>query len=114
MRRGYEAGRSARDEHEAYAISPPETGEAVLFGGGVQITCHTWLATDYNRQLGDQWILGYWSGQNARNGRNPQVGATGDGPRILSVVNVECLTHPDQMLVDAVESTYARFDHEGR
>lgn len=87
---------------------------AVVMGGGVEITCQTWLATPQNRQLGDQWILGYWSGQNFRNAENRSVGATRDKQGILAIIHWACVTTPDELLINVVNETYARFDEEGR
>lgn len=119
--RGVAAGeRMGAPAEDRRPRDPPDSSQrsrrspAVVMGGGVEITCQTWLATPQNRQLGDQWILGYWSGQIFRNVENRSVGATRDKQSILAVIHWGCVTTPDELLINVVNETYARFDEEGR
>jgi hypothetical protein len=99
----------------AYAQEPADRWVDIWgFGGGFQNSCATWLSSDRSRALGNEWIAGYWTGQNAENESNHMVGRTSDFAGIVGEIELICRAEPSSLLASAVGRVYVRFEQERR
>jgi hypothetical protein len=73
-----------------------------------------WLSSPETRSQGDEWILGYWTGQNARNVRDYEVGRSVDDRGVLNAVETLCRANPNERLASAAGQTYVNFERDNR
>lgn len=84
------------------------------WGYGTTATCKTWLTSSESRAAGNEWVLGYWTGQNVRNVRDHEVGRTSDASGILNEVQSLCRANPGEPLASAAGRAYVNFERARR
>jgi len=84
------------------------------WGYGLTACCATWLASPGNQAAGNEWILGYWTGQNVRNVRDHEVGRSTDANGILNEVKTLCDATPNERLASAAGRVYVNFERDRR
>lgn len=85
----------------------------MLVGFG-NLSCATWLSTSANRQQGNDWLLGFWSGINGYGSPGGIVGHTTDSLGIISEVKKVCNNEPSLALIYATARTYQWFAQQDK
>ena len=84
------------------------------WGYGLTASCATWLSSSESRAVGNEWILGYWTGQNVRNVRDHEVGRSSDANGILNEVKTLCDAAPGERLASVAGRVYVNFERDRR
>lgn len=94
----------------ALGASEPANRSSMIWGGDQ--SCATWLSSSSERNSGNWWIWGFWSGRNAQ--ASTKVGGSTDANGIIGEVKLYCEGAPSATLVYATTQVFLRFKAEGR
>lgn len=84
------------------------------WGYALTASCSDWLKSPETQAAGNEWVLGFWTGQNVRNVRDHEVGRTTDGEGILNEVKTQCAATPDERLASVAGRVYVNFERDRR
>ena len=93
------------------AARADDGGQFRTFGVGLS-SCATWLNNPASKAVGDQWVLGFWSGSNA--GSQHSVGRNTDARGALAEVRLICAAQPSLALGLAVNKVWMRMYASGQ
>ena len=88
-----------------------QTTQFETWGSGNE-SCATWLATPLSEINAEDWIFGFWSGENlgiSLNGSIGNVGHTTDALGIIGEVKKVCTNTPSMSLATAVSKVFFDF-----
>jgi hypothetical protein len=98
------------------AAQPIHPHPAVSWGLGLSpIGCAEWRADEAKRKLGEQWLLGYFSGINSEslNSRGWSFGARYLAGDLVALVDGECSRNPEMTFRTAVSRVLSEIRKEG-
>jgi hypothetical protein len=93
------------------------TGDRLLlaYGVGAQ-SCATWLSTSARREVGIQWVFGFWSARNVEGYMRKEhgdVGASTDNLGIIGEIEKKCREQPSTTLMMVTGTAYSFFQGAG-
>lgn len=95
-------------------VSSSNSAHATTVLGVGNYSCATWLSASKGDELQTiNWIGGYWSGANAMNNVDHNVGYNTDANGIIGEIKLYCSYHPSSTILGASIAVYDRMARIG-